>query len=192
MSEISGNHRKRCQRHKESFHAHYLTFSCFRRQPFFASPTACQWFLHTLDSDRRAAGFDLWAFVIMPEHVHLVISPGEQYSISRILWRIKKPFADRMLARVREEHPAFLSRMSTRRADRTVHRFWQPGGGYDHNLWTPSRFHEKIHYVHANPVRRQLVPRPEAWPWSSYRAWTNATAEPLALDLADIPTVASS
>jgi REP element-mobilizing transposase RayT len=35
--------------------------------------------------------FGLWAFVIMPEHVHQLIAPGEEYEISRILWKIKRP-----------------------------------------------------------------------------------------------------
>jgi hypothetical protein len=47
-------------------------------------------------------------------------------------------------------------------------RFWQRGGGYDHNLWSPDRIWEKIDYIHANPVRRALVSYAKDWNWSSY------------------------
>ena len=60
------------------------------------------------------------------------------------------------------------------------YRFWQRGGGYDRNLWSPEEIHEKIHYIHANPVRRGLVVRPEDWPWSSVHDYTGSTNRPMA------------
>ncbi|GAG42538.1 unnamed protein product, partial [marine sediment metagenome] len=74
-----------------------------------------------------------------------------------------------------------------RPSGQVCHRFWQPGGGYDRNLWTVGRIHEKIHYVHANPVRRGLVERPDHWPWSSCRAWMYEGDEPLRLDTDSLP-----
>ena len=182
--------RKRCRRYNEPYHAHHLTFSCFRQQPFFSGRLAPGWFLESLDKARRSEGFDLWAFVIMPEHVHLVIAPGETYDISRILWRLKKPFSDRVLRYVRQEHPAFLSRMEEARPGGHVsYRFWQAGGGYDRNLWTTQELYEKIHYIHDNPVRRELVERAEDWPWSSCRAWVEGGDQPLHLDTESLPPV---
>ena len=124
----------------------------------------------------------------MPEHVHLVIAPGETYDISRILWQIKTPLSQRVVRHVRANHPDFLERMTERRpSGRVSHRFWQPGGGYDRNLWTLRRIHEKINYVHANPVRRGLVERADHWPWSSCRAWMHSVDQPLRLDTDSLP-----
>ena len=193
MPHTPRGQRKRCRRYDDPWHVHCLTFSCFRRQPLFSGRLAPRWFLENLDAARRVEPFDLWAFVVMPEHVHLVIAPGRDYQISRILWRIKKPFADRILAHVRAVHADFLPRLAERRPDgRVAHRFWQPGGGYDRNLWTPKRIHEKIRYVHENPVRRGLVDRPEDWPWTSYRTWCSGQPDPLRLDLGDVPTRVTS
>jgi len=192
MGEPSRDQRKRCKRWNEAYHVHYLTFSCFRRQAFFSGSLAPGWFLESLDQAREGHGFHLWAFVVMPEHVHLVIAPGETYDISRILWQIKKPLSERVPRHVRANHRAFLRHMTRRRpSGRVSHHFWQPGGGYDRNLWTLERIHEKINYIHANPVRRGLVQRGEDWPWSSFRAWTEGGDEPLRLDKDSLPPLES-
>ena len=183
-------HRKTCKRYDVPWHAHYLTFSCFRRQAFFTGKMSPQWFLESLDAARARQRFDLWAYVIMPEHVHLIILPAEGSKISRILFAIKKPLADRVVAWVRENSPGFLTRMTeSRPGGKVTQRFWQAGGGYDRNLWTPKEIHEKVHYVHDNPVRRKLVARPEDWPWSSYLAWERGIDSPLRIDRETVPVL---
>ena len=181
-------HRKRCKRFNTPHHAHFLTFSCFGRQPFFSGDTDPRWFLEQLDNARNKVGFHIWAYVLMPEHGHLVIWPGETYSISSILWWIKRPFSHRVLTHAKQNRPEFHSRMKRQAANgRPSYHFWQPGGGYDRNLWTDDHIHEKIQYVHENPVRRGLVKRPEDWIWSSYGAWATGERGPLQLDLDSAP-----
>jgi putative transposase len=182
--------RKKCKRYNIPWHAHYLTFSCFRRQPFFSGKHAPLWFLEALEVARRLERFHLWSYVVMPEHAHLLIWPGEDYSISRILWRLKKPVADRAIEFVKARHPDFLRRMEHRTAGgRIAHSFWQAGGGYDRNLWTAKEIREKIRYIHENPVRRGLVEDARHWPWSSCRAWLDGVDEPLRIDKESIPVL---
>ena len=59
-------------------HAHLLTFSCFRRMPLLSKDRTRRWFLEALGAARSALEFDLWAWVIMPEHVHLLIYPRRE------------------------------------------------------------------------------------------------------------------
>ena len=184
--------RKQCRRIDERWHAHYLTFSCFRRQPFFRGRQSPQWFLECLDAARQSAGFDLWAYVVMPEHVHLVVFPHDGVNVSDILYRIKRPMTTKVLTWVLHNSPAFLSRMAHQRADgRITHHFWQAGGGYDRNLWSPEEIYEKIRYVHENPVRRKLVTTATEWRWSSDRAWETGQEGQIALDLDSLPDVGS-
>ena len=181
-------HRKLCKRYDQPYQAHHLTFSCFQRQPFFVGRQSPGWFLRYLTAAREMAGFDLWAYVIMPEHVHLVILPHEGSSIRRILHRIKRPMTSKVLGWVNRQCPSFLHRMAERRRSGEVtYRFWQTGGGYDRNLRTIQDIHDKITYIHENPVRRELVQRAVDWPWSSARAWETGQDELVTLDRKTLP-----
>ena len=127
------------------------------------------WFLEYLAKAREKHVFDLWAYVLMPEHVHLLICPRqEEYSISDILNDLKQPVTHMMLKYVRRHAPSFLPRMRDEQPSGKVsHRFWQRGGGYDENMLEAQVIHATIDYIHANPVRRGLVDAPEDWPWST-------------------------
>jgi putative transposase len=179
---------KQCKRYDVPGHAHYITFSCFHRQPFFLGRQTPGWFCETIDEARREEPFDLWAWVIMPEHAHLVLWPHPESQISRILRFLKRPMTDRVLIWVGANAANFLPRMAQNHADGTVsHHFWQAGGGYDRNLTSAAEVHEKIAYVHGNPVRRGLASQPQGWPWSSWRAWHESVDEPLRIDRASVP-----
>ncbi len=123
----------------------------------------------------------LWAWVILPEHVHLLVHPRkEEYDISRFLKSVKQPVTNAALRFVREQSPDFLEKMVDRQPNGKVsHRFWQRGGGYDTNLWTPQYIWEKVDYIHRNPVRRGLVKSPTDWKWSSALDFVKDRDEPM-------------
>jgi putative transposase len=70
-----------------------------------------------------------------------------------------------------------------------MYRFWQPGPGYDRNVWSLDELREKVDYIHANPIRRKLVDGPADWVWSSYRAWETGENEPVTLDRESFPVI---
>ncbi|MFW6132775.1 MAG: REP-associated tyrosine transposase [Planctomycetota bacterium] len=181
-------HRKRCKRWDVEFDAHFLTFSCFQRRPFLTSPRACRWFLEAVNAARQKQPFDLWAFVLMPEHVHLILWPRDGSRISPILKAMKLPVSNRVRLWVREHSPEFLEQMAERRPNGTVsYRFWQRGGGYDRNLRDDRELYKKLHYVHNNPVTRELVARAGDWQWSSFRAHAFGDNAPITLNLESMP-----
>jgi len=183
MEDKTHEHRKKCKRFDDPGHAHYLTFSCFRRQQFLKGERAKGWLVEAIDDAKRKTPFDLWAYVFMPEHVHLLLWPHEGVAISAILKEIKQPVAIRAVHYLKEHAPEFLVRMKDVRPNgRHTHRFWLRGGGYDRNLWTARDIHEKVHYIHENPVRRGLVESPGDWKWSSWNAWENNSTTPLNID----------
>jgi len=181
--------RKTCRRYNDPGHAHALTFSCFQRQPFFMPDRVRHWLMEGVELARERHQLDLWAFVIMPEHVHLLIYPrGDDYDISRILSTIKPPVSRRAIDFVEREAPGFLSRMTDLQPNgKTAHRFWQRGGGYDRHLWSPRHIWETIAYVHANPVRRGLCNLDTDWPWSSARAYAESCPTPMPIDSGSLP-----
>ena len=66
---------KKCKRYDISGHAHELTFCCYRKQKFLAKDRTCKWLADAIDAARMKHCFSLWAYVFMPEHVHLLVNP---------------------------------------------------------------------------------------------------------------------
>jgi putative transposase len=152
----------------EPGHAHELTFCCFRRYPFLKGERACKWLAESLDEARRKLEFAIWAYVFMPEHVHVLIHPRlPQYDIRLILKQIKEPVGRKAVKHLRDHDAKWLERIRVPHGKRVEHRFWQAGGGFDRNVLEPQTLLAMIDYIHANPVRRGLVSRPEDWKWSS-------------------------
>src|SRR5690349_16320451 len=101
-------YRKKCRRINDPGHAHALTFSCFQRRPFLSKDRSRQWLVDSIAAARRKHGFHVWAYVIMPEHVHLLIWPiAAVYNVSSILTSIKHPVSRAAVAFVKREAPAF-------------------------------------------------------------------------------------
>ena len=152
----------------EPGHAHELTFACFRRHAFLAADRTCQWLADAINDARAKLDFALWAYVFMPEHVHLMIYPRRPvYDIRTILKAIKEPVSRNAVAHLCVHAPEWLPRITVRHGKRQERCFWQAGGGYDRNVFEPTTLLAMIEYIHNNPVRRGLVARAELWKWSS-------------------------
>ena len=182
-------HRKTCKRYNTPGDAHALTFSCFQRQPFLIKDRSRQWLIEAIDRARGKLHFHVWAYVIMPEHAHLLVCPTQPvYEISEVLNSVKQSVAKRALLFVRRNAPEFLARMEDRQPNGAVHyRFWQRGGGYDRNILEPSAVYQQIDYFHNNPVRRGLCEKPDDWLWSSAADYAGVRAGPLRLDRESLP-----
>ena len=152
----------------EPGHAHEFTFCCFRRHAFMKAERTCQWLADAVDAARKKLDFALWAYVFMPEHIHTLVYPRRlDYDLSIILKRIKEPVGRKAIKHLREHKSPWLARITVKHGKRWEHRFWQAGGGFDRNVVEPLAVMAMIDYIHANPVRRGLVNRPEEWKWSS-------------------------
>lgn len=170
-SHGSQEFRKKRRAINEVGHAHFLTFSCWQRRPLLNRDRSRMWMVDSLNRVRQNLNVSIWAYVIMPEHVHLLLFPREPgIGISRILAALKAPVSRAAKNYLQETgQQEWLNRLTTKKGSGETFRFWQPGGGYDHNLWNSRPIEEVINYIHANPVRRGLVERPTDWDWSSAR-----------------------
>ncbi len=171
---------KRRRRYNEPAQPRELTFSCYRRMPFFSRERTCEWFRQALEAARTKFDFQVWAYVLMPDHVHLLVNRGgtslrspegraEAPEMSRFLQAVKEPVARQAIGYLKANAPQWLTRLTVHEGQRVRHRFWQPGGGYDRNITSTEALRAMIDYIHANPVRRGLVARVEDWEWSSAR-----------------------
>jgi putative transposase len=162
--------RPRRRHYDEPRHAHGLTFSCYRRYPFLKAERTCLWLSEAIGAARRRLGFALWAYVFMPDHLHLIVAPcglDAEVEIPRILRAVKEPVGRQAARFLLRTAPEWLDRIAERRGRRVEYHFWQSGGGYDRNIIAPRTLLAMIDYIHLNPVRRGLAERPGDWPWSS-------------------------
>lgn len=181
--------RKRCRRFNDIGHAHFLTFSCFKRQPFLSKDRSREWMIEAMATARDWHDFHLWAYVIMPEHVHLLLWPAQEvYSLSAILKTIKQSVTRKAISFVQKNAPGFRRQMEDCQPNGNLaHQFWQRGGGFDANLTEPKTIWNAIHYIHANPVRRNLCLRSTEWKWSSAVEMDTPGIGVLPLNLKSLP-----
>jgi len=160
---------------------HFITCSCYRRQPLLGSAQRRDLFLTVLEQVRQRYQFVVLGYVVMPEHFHLLISEPQSSTPSTVMQAFKLGFARRVLAELRR-----LPRLENRetwgtpgsRSEHTPTHIWQPRF-YDFNVWSEQKRIEKLRYMHRNPVKRGLVASPELWPWSSFRAYAFGEVGPV-------------
>lgn len=168
----------------EPGHAHFLTYSCFGRLPLLSKDRTRRWAIDAMARMRREQDVALWAYVVMPEHVHLLVCPNRpDYEMRRILAGLKRPVADAAKQHLAEIGATrWIERLTVRYPSRIVFRFWESGGGFDHNIFRERTVPAVIDYIHANPVRRELVARVTDWEWSSARFRDGRRDVPLGMD----------
>ena len=127
---------------------HFITFSCYHRQPKLGRAHARNVFEQSLERTRRVYEFCVVGYVVMPEHVHLLVTEPESRPLATAMQSLKQSVARTLSLRAPEP-------------------FWQERY-YDFNVWSEEKRIEKLRYLHRNPVARGLVERPEDWAWSSF------------------------
>jgi len=136
---------------------YFLTFSCYRRRQFFTKSARCDLFLEVLERVRRRYRIVVLGYVVMPEHVHLLVSEPQRQTLSDAMQALKLGFVR-------------ICQCSDGNSGATPipNPFWQ-ARFYDFNVWTEEKRIEKLRYLHRNPVERGLVQSLEEWPSSSFR-----------------------
>jgi len=128
---------------------HFVTFSCYSRQPLLATAEAYGVFEREFEAVRQRYGIVVAGYVLMPEHVHLLVGEPIRSTLSIALQVLKQQTSRKLKARDEMQ-------------------FWQRRY-YDFNVWSEEKRVEKLRYMHRNPVKRGLVEKPEDWRWSSFR-----------------------
>jgi putative transposase len=156
------------QHYNDPGHVHFLTFSCYQKLPLLNRNRTRHWLIEALINAKQKHKYGLWAYVIMPEHVHLIVLPlSPQYDISLFLKSLKQAVSRKAKHYLQLHDTTWLERLTVRRGSKFVFRFWQSGPGYDRNIHSEAELLEKTNYIHNNPVKRGLVKTAEEWEWSS-------------------------
>jgi putative transposase len=156
----------RLHRYYGAGYSHFITTSCYQRLPLLGSPQNRDLFLCILEQVRRRYRFVVSGYVIMPEHVHLLLSEPERGDPSVVMKALKQGFARRLLSHLRVAASSYQLSMWGGPLDQS--RIWLPRF-YDFVIFTEKKRVEKLRYMHRNPVKRGLVVKPQEWWWSSFR-----------------------
>lgn len=135
-------------------HLHFITFSCHQRAKLLGSEATRDRFVQILAEARDRYSFALVGYVVMLEHVHLVIAEPPGATPSTVIQVLKQRSA-RGIRGLCEGPAEEFGQVWERRF-------------YDFNIRTWKKLNEKLQYMHMNPVKRGLVDGPQLWPWSSY------------------------
>jgi putative transposase len=157
----------------------FVTFSCEHQLPLLGHPAIRDLFVSRLAAARSRFAFSLIAWVVMPEHAHLLVLPSDEATATRSLQWLKQSVAQRVVARWRELDAPILREIT--RPDGRI-RYWQKGGGFDRNVRNDAEMSKTIQYIHRNPVERMLVEQPQQWTWSSVRWWMGKRGDALPCD----------
>ncbi len=142
------------KRYHQTGNLHFITFSCYHRLPLLAGDHPKQIFERVLEQTRVSHGLEIHAYVLMPEHVHLLLSEPTETDLATTL-KVLKQETSKLLRGTRDH-------------------FWQTRY-YDFNVHTEKKRLEKLRYIHRNPVARSLSLTPEDYPWSSARHYATGT-----------------
>ena len=134
------------RRFQQSAQSHFVTFTCYHRRQGFDSPVVYDLFVEVLEHMRCRFTLCVYAYAVMPDHVHLLVSEPQRGLLADAMHYLKLSFAKRLGAGV----------------------FWQKRY-YDRNIRNEREFTQKLRYIHLNPVKRGLVRDPGEWKWSSFR-----------------------
>src|SRR6059036_2857057 len=137
-------------RFHQSGQSHFVTFCCYHRRRLLTTDESRRIFESALERVRRSYRLYLYGYVVMPEHVHLLLSEPQRDTLADALKSLKQGVSRRLIGDV--EH------------------FWQKRY-YDFNIRNHAQFVEKLRYIHRNPVKRGLCERAEDWEWSSFRQY---------------------
>ncbi len=163
---------------------HYVTFVTFLRVPIFQSKQICGFFIESLRETKEDLPFKLVAYVIMPDHVHLIINPL-QCNIEILGKTLKGKSARKIVDWLKENgHTRSLAKLKRMNPKKRGHSYsvWQKGvksiGLESHKF-----MRQKSDYVHLNPVRAGLCDHPGKWKWSSYGAYLRYMPDELPIEI---------
>jgi putative transposase len=143
--------------------------------PLLRSARSRDYILSVLEQTRKRYRFVVVGYVIMPEHIHLLLSEPEVGTPSTVMQVLKQRTARALLPKVKRGDPR-QSKLFGEYPARAP--FWQ-ARFYDFNVRTEKKRIEKLRYMHSNPVERRLVAEPGDWRWSSYRFYFLDEAGPV-------------
>jgi putative transposase len=152
-------------------HIYYITTNVYKRLPIFTSPTFVLPIYDSLNYYRYKQSYKLLGYVIMPDHLHLLIWLYGKASVAEIMRDFKTYTAKRIIRQAEVEDKAewlYHFANAGKETGRSDNKVWQDHY-WDVNVYTEQFLRQKLNYIHRNPLRADLVKNAEDYRYSSYR-----------------------
>ncbi len=140
---------------------HFVTLCCHSRNQFLIAHAARDNFQRSIEKMRRWYGMRVYGYVVMPEHVHLLVSEPKRFNLDAAIQSLK-----RAVAGGSSLDPFWTARHSDVRISSREERI------------------EKIRSMHHNPVARGIVRSQQEWAWSSFRHYLTGEKSPVKIESA--------
>jgi putative transposase len=161
--------------------ARFVTFTCYHRYQLLTAEPVIRTFLEQLHSLREKHSLRILGYVVMPDHVHIVLYPSRELKLGHVIGELKSRSAREILSMHADYLVPNLDALVVHRDGKMRHVFWQRRC-YDRNCRSASDVLEKINYCHMNPVRSGLVANEAEWLWSSFGWYAGGKEVPLEMD----------
>jgi len=155
---------------------HYVTRNVHQRRQIFRRPECCQAFLEVCAELRHDWPFKLVAYVIMPDHIHLIVNPSDG-RIRELTGKLKSQSAPQIIQAV----PDMSFVVGHDDEGNPIHQVWQESFKAI-PLWSTWMIWQKVNYIHTNPLKARLVKSVGDYRWSSYNSFYQKGASPLEVD----------
>ncbi|MGI9166371.1 MAG: REP-associated tyrosine transposase [Pyrinomonadaceae bacterium] len=155
---------------------HFVTGNVINRIPVCSQDSCCHGFFDILADLRDEWPCKLIAYVLMPDHIHLIVNPCDG-DIKGFMGALKSRTAKRLVEITADNR--FVREFPD--ADGSAPQVWQESFKAQ-PLWSAWMIWQKINYIHNNPVNAGLVTSAKNYRWSSFRAFYLNSTEPLAID----------
>jgi putative transposase len=154
-------------RFQHSGQSHFITFCCYHRHRLLTTDASRRIFELALERVRLSFRLQVYGYVVMPEHVHLLLSEPQRDTFGDGSAPLKPKDGLNGPPMLLADALKSLKQGVSRRLIGDADHFWQKRY-YDFNVRNYPQFVEKLRYLHRNPVRAGLCERPEDWEWSSF------------------------
>jgi len=169
---------------------HFVTWRLVEWAPVFVSERYCGVITDSLAHCRRERGLLVHGYVVMPTHVHGVLSVREGGDLAAVLRDSRKYTAREIVLRLKQDNNRLMERVLRYAAEKAG----RPAG--EHQVWADDTHPEaivskefarqKLDYLHNNPVRKGLVAAPEHWRYSSAAFYAGEVDCPLEIDVLEL------
>ena len=175
---------KRYKVYPENTSIYFCTCTIIEWQCVFKEERYLKIITESLDYCRKRKGLFLFGLVIMPNHIHLMVSTREGFELPDIIRDFKRHTATKITGLLEQDNEKLLLYIFRKAGQKqgTKIKIWQD----DYHpiaILSDKWFHEKMNYMHNNPVRKGFVTNPEDWKYSSARNWILGEHDVIILDM---------